>query len=130
MLHADPMLAKVAGAFMLFKLDFIHGYWQFSLAENSQGFQSFHTPFSVFTPNRVLHGATYFVSYLQSTIVSLSSHLDLLICLDDMLGSATDADRLFATLKAVFDICLEKCLNLNPRKWSMSLSAPEHRFQV
>ncbi len=43
---------------------------------------------------------------------SLFSQLDLRIWLDDMLGDASDADRLVATLKAVFDICLEKGLKL------------------
>ncbi len=47
---------------------------------------------------------------------SLFSHLDLLICLDYMLGYATDADRLIATVESLFDVCLEKSLKLNPRK--------------
>ncbi len=75
-----------------------------------------HASFGAFAKNRVLHGATNSFSYFQSTIESLFCHLDLLIWMDDMLGYATDPDQLFATLKAVFDICLENCLKLNPRK--------------
>ncbi len=41
---------------------------------------------------------------------SLFSHLDLLIWLDDMLGYVSDADRLVATLKAVFDSVWRKAL--------------------
>ncbi len=56
-------------------------------------------------------------SYFQSTMESLFSHFDLLIWLDDMLDyCARTLDRLLASLKAVFEICMEKGLNLNPRK--------------
>ncbi len=48
------------------------------------------------------------------------SHLDLLICLDDMLGYASDADRLVATLKDVFDICLEKGQKVDPLKCDLA----------
>ncbi len=99
-----------------FQSDFIHGYWQCLLAKHSQECQSFHTPFGVFTPNRVLHGATNSVSYFQSTMEVLFSHLNLLIWLDNMLGYAEDADTLIATLKSVLTICREKGLKLNPRK--------------
>ncbi len=34
--HADPMLAKLAGAKTFFQLDFIRGYWQFPLAKYSR----------------------------------------------------------------------------------------------
>ncbi len=37
-----------------------------------------------------------------------------------MLGFASDADRLVATLKAVFAICLEKGLMLNPLKCDLA----------
>ncbi len=47
---------------------------------------------------------------------SLFSHLDQLIWLDDMLDYASDAARLVATLKALFDICLEKGLKIDPLK--------------
>ncbi len=114
--HADPMLANLTAAKTLFQLDFIHGYWQFSLVKHSEEYQSFHTPFGVFTPNRVLHGATNSVSYFQSTMEALFSHLNLLIWLDDMLGYAEDANTLIATLKSVLTICREKGLKLNPRK--------------
>lgn len=61
--HADPMLAKITGSKIWFNLDFLHGYWQFSLAFESRECQSFHKPFGVYSPNRVLHGATNAVAY-------------------------------------------------------------------
>ncbi len=92
--YADPMLVKLTGAKNVFQLDFLHVYWQFPLAKHSQECQSFHTPFGVFTTNRVLDGATNSVSYFQSIMEALFSHLNLLIWLDDMLGYAEDADTL------------------------------------
>lgn len=89
MSNADAMLSKLAGSKTWFNLDFLHGYWQFPLAENSRDCQPFHTPFGVYTHNRVLHGATNAVSYFQSSMESIFGHLNLLIYLDDLLGYAT-----------------------------------------
>ncbi len=48
--HADPMLAKLAGGSIFFKLYFIHGYWQFPLRRElarmpvvSHAFRCLHT---------------------------------------------------------------------------------------
>ncbi len=65
---------------------------------------------------------------------SLFSHLDLLIWVDDMLGYASDADRLVATLKAVFDICMENGLKAQPSQvrsgcCQCPFLRPNHRFQ-
>ena len=42
--NTDAMLAKLSGAKFFFAIDFLHGYWQFPLDENSQEFHSFHHP--------------------------------------------------------------------------------------
>lgn len=114
--HADPMLAKLTGSKIWFNLDFLHGYWQFPLAEDSRECQSFHTPFGVYSPNRVLHGATNAVAYFQSSMESLFGHLDLLIYLDDLLGYAMDKQLLLEKLRSVFEVCKSKGLKLNPVK--------------
>ncbi len=114
--HADPMLAKTIGAKTFFQLDFTHRQWQFPLAKDSQECKSFHTPFGVFTPKRVLYGATNSVSCFQSTMEALFSDLKLLIRLYDVLRYAEDAETLIDTLKWVLTICREKGLKLNPRK--------------
>ena len=95
--HADAMLAKLAGATIFFKIDFIHGYWQFPLDVDSQECHSFHTPFGVFSPTRVQHGASNSVPYFQSAMELLFIHLLLLIWLDDMLGYAKKAEDLLKT---------------------------------
>ena len=114
--HADAMLGKLTGSKIWFNLDFLHGYWQFPLSVESQECQSFHTPFGVFTPNRVLHGATNAVAYFQSSMEALFGHLDILIYLDDLLGYASDEKILLAKLRSVFEVCKQRGLKLNPVK--------------
>lgn len=69
--HADTMQAKLTGFKLWFNLDFLYGYWQFSLAEDSRECQSFHTSFGVYPPNRMLHGGSNIVVYFQSSMESL-----------------------------------------------------------
>ena len=114
--HADQMLAKLNGSKYWFKLDFLHGYWQFPLDDSSAECQSFHTPFGVYTPKRVLHGSTNAVSYFQSSMESMFAHLDLLIYLDDLLGYAVDPTSLLEKLRLVFGVCRVRGLKLNPEK--------------
>lgn len=115
----EPMLAKLSGSRTWFKLDFLHGYWQFPLAEESRECQSFHTPFGVYTPNRVLHGATNAVAYFQSSMEAMFGHVDLLIYLDDLLGYAKDTFSLLKKLHAVFEVCRDRGLKLNPAKCNL-----------
>ncbi len=114
--HAYPMLAKLTGSKVWFNLDFLHRYLQFPLEESSRECQSFHTPFGVYSPTRVLHGATNAVSYFQSSMESLFDHLELLIYLDDLLGYANDTSTLLDRLRAVFEVCKTSGLKLNPAK--------------
>lgn len=117
--NADAMLAKLAGSKVWFKLDCLHGYWQFPLEENSRECQSFHTPDGVYTPTRVLHGASNAVSYFQSSMESLFGHLELLIYLDDILGYASTVAELISKLRSVFCICRKRGLKLSPDKCNL-----------
>ena len=114
--HADQMLAKLTGSKVWFNLDFIHGYWQFPLSEKSQECQSFHTPFGVYTPKRVLHGAKNSGSYFQSAMESMFGHLEILIYIDDLLGYANAPEELLKKLRSVFTVCREKGLKMSPNK--------------
>ena len=114
--NAEVMLTRLTGSKVFFNLDFLHGYWQFPLHEKSQNCQSFHTPFGVYTPNRVQHGATNSVAYFQSSMEMMFGQIDVLIYLDDILGYACDVSGLLDKLRLVFQKCKEKGLKLNPRK--------------
>lgn len=116
----DAMLVKLTGSKVWFNLDFLHGCWQFPLAQDSRDCQSFHTPFGVFTPNRVLHGATNAVAYFQSSMEAMFGHLEMLIYIDDLLGYAADSSTLLEKLSLVFAVCTEKGLKLNPAKCKLA----------
>ena len=86
----------------------------------SRDCQFFHTPFGVLTPNRVLHGATNAVSYFQSSMDAMFSHIAILIFLDDILGYGHEPNALVEKLRAVFAVCKEKGLKLNPSKCDLA----------
>ena len=50
------------------QLDFLKGYWQMPLHKNSQEYLSMTTDNAVYTPTRVIQGATDAVMYFQATI--------------------------------------------------------------
>lgn len=114
--HADAMMPRLTSATIFFLLDFLHGYWQFPLHPSSQECLSIHTPFGVFSPTRVPHGATNSVPYFQSTMEQLFETFDVLIWLDDILGYAATAVGLLENLRKVLEVCAIKGLKLNPRK--------------
>ena len=123
---AEPLLARLSGSKYWFNIDFIHGYWQFPLHEDSQDCQSFHTPFGVYTPKRVLHGAKNSEIYFQSSMEAMFGHLNLLIYLDDLLGHAKPPPQLLEKLRDTFAICQENGLKLHSEK--CELVATEVRF--
>lgn len=114
--HADAMLPRTSGAKLFFLLDFLHGYWQFAMSKCSQECLAFHTPFGVFSPTRVPHGATNSVAYFQSNMELMFAHLGVLIRLDDILGYGRFPSGLLDNLRNVLHICTMKRLKLNPNK--------------
>ncbi len=118
--HADPMLAKLAGASIFFNLDFIHGYWQIPARGELARMRVFDTSFCVLhtesSPGWCNELRLQFpIKHGIAVLSPRSAHLA-----GNMLGYASDAKRLVATLKAVFYICLEKCLRLNPLKCDLA----------
>ena len=102
--HPDAMLAKLIGSKLFFLLDFLHGFWQFMVDLMSQEGLSFHTPFGVFTPTRVPHGASNSVPYFQSSMEDMFAQLDVLIWLDDILGHAKTYEEHLANLEQALQI--------------------------
>ncbi len=49
----------------------------------------------------------------------LFGYLDLLICLDDLLGYSNDTSSLLDTLRSVFQVCKDKVLKLNTAKYQV-----------
>jgi len=99
-------------------LDLCQGYWQMALHENSQECQSFITPDGVFSPTRVLHGATNAVSYFQSSLqaVCIPVRDKLLRWIDDILIYCTSTRDLLDTLRKVFELFRTHGLKLHAKK--------------
>ncbi|ETV90041.1 hypothetical protein H310_15126 [Aphanomyces invadans] len=112
-----PMLKVIvdhlAGAEVFFSLDFFKGYWQFALDKASQEIFSFLTDTGIYTPTRVLMGGTDNVQEMFATELYKS----LLIWLDDLLGYEKTKEGLLAALERVLEICHQRGLKLNPKKF-------------
>ena len=115
----DVIMEKLKGAKYFFSLDFFKGYWQFKLHAESQELFSFLTDEGVFTPTRVLMGATDSVAYCQATVQEMFKEFlynGLLIWLDDLLGYSDTEEGLLKLLNKVLKRCEELGLKLNPKK--------------
>lgn len=64
----EQELTKVSHSRFYSNLDLIHSYWKLLLHNESQEYQYFITPDGLYTTNRVPHGTTNSVTYLQSSL--------------------------------------------------------------
>jgi len=127
--HAWPMpnletaTAELAGDTCYASIDLCHGYWQLGLAEESQEYHSFITPTGVYTPTRVMHGATNATSFFQSSVreVTTDLHQRLLQWIDDLLFHCKTAKELVDTLEFFFRVCRRVGLKLHAKKCRLFL---------
>jgi Reverse transcriptase (RNA-dependent DNA polymerase) len=97
--HLPDVINNFQGRQFFGSFDFLHGYWQLPLAENSQECQSIETPFGVFTQTRVLHGTTNATAHMQACIEQLLKNIrdNVAIWLDDVAPhGATETEYLDA----------------------------------
>lgn len=93
------VMEELKGANCFFMLDFFKGYWQFLLSEECQEYFSFMIDEGIYTPTRVMMGASDSVAYTQSTVQDLFDDLlyqGLLIWINDLLGY-NGSDEVFWT---------------------------------
>lgn len=114
--HSDARRTKLTAAKIFVFLDFIHSYWQLRLHSSSQKCLSIQTPFGVFCPNRVPHGATSVVPYFQSNMELLFDNCNILIWLDDMLGFGNCPDSLQNVLQKMLRNCSTKVPKQNLKR--------------
>jgi Reverse transcriptase (RNA-dependent DNA polymerase) len=119
--HLESELSRVAGSQIFSTFDLSHGYWQLELSESSRDCQSFITPDGVYTPTRVLHGASNAVAHMQSSIQGILGDLSelMLVWLDDLLLYSRDERALIANLHRFFTLWRELNLKLHPGKCSL-----------
>lgn len=112
-------LGKVEGSSCYFTLDWFRGYWQLPLAEESQELYTIITHRGMYTPTRVLMGASDAVAYCQGVVKQIFGPLlftEILAWLDDILGYAKTPSELLGVLEHVLTLCAEYGLKLHPSK--------------
>nr|CCA22224.1 AlNc14C148G7434 [Albugo laibachii Nc14] len=117
--HLESVIACVEGAEVFFSIDWFRGYWQIPLHHESQELHTIMTHTGLWTPNRVLMGATDAVVYCQGVVEQIFGPLlyhKVLACLDDILGYAKTEGDLLDILKEVLENCPSFGLKLNPKK--------------
>jgi Reverse transcriptase (RNA-dependent DNA polymerase) len=119
--HLESALGRVSGSQYFSTFDLSNGYWQLDLHEDSRDCKSFLTPDGVFTPTRVLHGASNAVAYMQSSLQGIlgSMSSSILSWLDDLFLHAPSVEDLLANLRQFFTICRFHNLKLHPHKCSL-----------
>lgn len=106
--------------------DLVWAYWEMPLADgSSREYKSFHTPFSVFKPTKVLHVATKAVSFFQSAMENLSREVEVLIWLDGLMGFASSIEGILPFIRKVLAVLMTSRINPNPTKFSLAAQSAQ-----
>lgn len=112
-------LTKLAGSTFFVTFDFRQGYWQLPLDWPSQACQSFETSEESFSTTKALHGMSYAIMFLQSTItpnISFELSSSFLVSLDDLLIHARSISSHMDTIRKLFDFCKTLNRKLHPAR--------------
>ena len=104
--------------------DFVKGFWQLPLHEDSQELLSFLANNRVCTPSRVMQGPTDSALFFQSTMVNAATKEDLLyklllIWIDDVLVFAKTTEKFLDGLDRFFGMCDKYGFKLSPKKCTL-----------
>jgi Reverse transcriptase (RNA-dependent DNA polymerase) len=120
MQHLESELAKVVGSTCFATFDFSNGYFELPLHPDSQEFQSFICPDSIFSPTRVMQGnanATgHFQSVFDNLLVGTALDSKVLRWLDDFLAHSDFESAHLVLLHDCFSLCAKHGLKLHARK--------------
>ncbi len=117
--HQEAEMADLEGATCFFDVDGFKQYWQEPLAKTSREYLSIVTPNGIYTPTRVLMGATDAVAYTQQTMETIMAPVlnnGVKVWLDDVLGYARNEEELLDRLEQVLKRCAQFGLKLHPEK--------------
>ena len=123
--HLDSEIHDLSGSQWFAKIDFVGGYWQLPLAEDSQEIMSFVVPQGIYKPTRTPQGAKQSAPNFQAKVEPLFSEIrsNLKAWLDDFLLHCSTFDDLLDKLRFFFSICREHRLFLSARKTSFVLTS-------
>jgi Reverse transcriptase (RNA-dependent DNA polymerase) len=116
--HLPDVIKNFQGSQFFGSFDFLHGYWQLPLAEDSQECQSIGTPFGVFTPTRVLHGTTNSTAHTQACIEQLLENIrdNVAIWLDDVAPHGATETEYLDAFEELFRRVQQARLKLHAKK--------------
>jgi hypothetical protein len=119
MQHQEAEMADVEGSECFFGVNFFRFYWQCDMDEESRQYFSIVTPKGIWTPLRVLMGATDAVVYCQQAVEQVLAPLlnrGVKVWLDDVLGYARNEEELLDRLELVFKRCMQYGIKMHPSK--------------
>ena len=116
--HIDSEIYDLSDAKCFAKLDFVSGYWQLPVHEDSQENCGIVTPNGVYSSTRVLQGLTNATSHFQGTIEPLFSSIrpNLKAWLDDFMLYSSTEGQMIALLEKFFQTCEAHGLYLSAKK--------------
>jgi transposase InsO family protein len=117
--HQEAEMADVEGSECFFGVDFFRFYWQCGMDEDSRKYFSIVTPNGIYTPSRVLMGATDAVAYCQQAVEQVVGPLlnrGAKVWLDDVLGYAKNEEELLDRLEELLKRCFRYGIKMHPLK--------------
>ena len=117
---------NIQGAKYFFGADFLKGFWQCPIAEQSRHYFSFMTPKGVYMPLRIPQGAVdspiYFHSQISHIFKDLIEEKKMILWIDDVLLFAKTWDEYLALVERFLKRCEVKHLQVNIKKTSLAAS--------
>jgi hypothetical protein len=120
--HITDTLNNFQGSVLFCSFDFVHGYWQMLLDEDSQECQSIGTPFGVYTPTRVLHGTTNANMHMQAVVehTLMDIRPNIASCLDDVSPHGKSETEYLDALEKFFRSAEQAGLKLHAKKATLT----------
>ena len=118
----EVILQHLAGAKCFASLDAFKGYWQFPMDEKAQEMYSFICHLGVFTPRRVIQGASNSVQIFQAGMEEILGDLlyqQVLVWIDDLLAYGPSDGKLLFALDSIFKRLDSRGVKLNPKKCNL-----------
>ena len=118
----EVILQHLAGATCFASLDAFKGYWQFPMDEKAQEMYSFICHLGVFTPRRVIQGASNSVQIFQAGMEEILGDLlyqQVLVWIDDLLAYGATDENLLSALDSIFKRLHARGVKLNPKKCTL-----------
>ena len=117
----EQMLAKIAGARLLSKLNANSGFWQIPLLKESALLNTFITPYGRYCFNRLTFGITSAPEHFQHRMSVVLRNLEGVVCLiDDILVHGKTQQEHDERLYAVLERLVKVGLTLNKKKCAFS----------